>query len=356
MTDIVIHMKKVSIIMPCYNAEDVIDESIETLVHQTIGIENIELIFVDDASTDTTLDKLCQWEKRFPESVLVIHCEENGRQGRGRNIGLTYATGEYVGFMDNDDLVREDMYESLYRNAKENCADLVICSSEKCTIEDYGRKDKNVVAGGMAQEVFHEINDVQSRREFLEQDYNVAIWNKLYKREMLVKNKITFLEGMIYDDIYFSGLIKQYAGRVAVIDKVYYYHILRNNNASYGNKDKKLVFGYIEAQLELVEELQMRGKYKKYADFYRDDFLISYIGFIHSYSKQFGYLEISLWNRLREYIFTVIPDILESDIFKKNGKTESTEVILESLLEPVDGKYVLKLVKAMEKKFSAGNH
>ena len=73
--------------MPCYNAEQIIDKSIEILVNQTMSIEDMELIFVDDASTDGTLEKLCQWEERYPESVMVIHCEENGRQGRARNIG-----------------------------------------------------------------------------------------------------------------------------------------------------------------------------------------------------------------------------------------------------------------------------
>lgn len=341
-------MKKISIIMPCYNAENVIDKSIETLINQTMGLESMELIFVDDASTDRTMDKLCKWEEKYQESVMVIHCDENGRQGRARNIGLSYASGEYIGFMDNDDFIQPDMYEKMYQKAVEYEADMVICGSGKCTFEEYiASANKSVPECG--KEYFCEIDDSDSRRQFLKKDFNAAIWNKIYKKTMLLSNGINFPEGMIYDDIYFSGLVKQYAERVLVIKDVFYYHIIGESNASYGNKDKNMAFGYIEAQLELIAELKNRGKYQLYSDYYMDEFIVSYIGFVHSYCRQFGYIEIPLWNKLRECIFQLMPDLLESAVMKTGAQRESTEIIRESLKNPVDGKYILRLVQAMER-------
>ena len=73
-------MKKISVIIPCYNVEKEIDRCIQSLVDQTILLSQMELIFVDDASEDATMEKLSKWEEQYPESILVIHCEEN----RGR--------------------------------------------------------------------------------------------------------------------------------------------------------------------------------------------------------------------------------------------------------------------------------
>lgn len=346
-------MKKLSIIMPCYNAEAVIDRTLETLTEQSLGIEMMEIILVDDASTDGTFVKLCEWEKRFPESILVVHCEKNGRQGCARNIGLSYASGEFVGFVDDDDMVSPFMYQVLYENAKKYGADCVICQSRKCTIEQYEDLKNQTTeaqkeAGGGKIHIFT-IDNTKRRRQFLEQDYNIAIWNKIYKRTMLMEHGILFLEDMIYDDIYFSGLVKQYVERVVVLNQEYYYHIISDTNVSYGNKDKKQVYGYIEAWLKLLEDLEKRGKKQLFEEFYRDEFLVSYLAFIHSYCRQFGYLEIPVWNRLKLEIEKRIPDMEESQLWKVPFKNKVTEVIAESLFQKIDAPYILKLVQEMEK-------
>ena len=108
-------MSKISVIIPCYNAENVLDNCLESLTAQTIGIENLEIILVNDASTDGTYDRLCQWEQKYPDSIMVINCTENGRQGRARNIGLEYAGADYIGYMDIDDIAEPEMFEELYK-------------------------------------------------------------------------------------------------------------------------------------------------------------------------------------------------------------------------------------------------
>lgn len=118
-------MPPISVIIPCYNVENYIDRCVKSLINQSIGVENLELIFVNDASTDGTLTKLQNWEQTYPENIMVITYEENLRQGGARNVGLQYATGEYIGFVDSDDWIEPDMYELLYSIAKQKDFDQV---------------------------------------------------------------------------------------------------------------------------------------------------------------------------------------------------------------------------------------
>ena len=91
-----------------------------SLVQQTIGIDQIELIFVDDASTDkdATWNMLQEFERAYPESIMILKLEENMRQGGARNVALQYATGDYIAFVDADDFVADNFLLETYQNAK----------------------------------------------------------------------------------------------------------------------------------------------------------------------------------------------------------------------------------------------
>ncbi len=101
--------KLISIIIPCYNVQSYIDRCFQSLLAQTIDFDRLEIILVDDCSTDATWEKLTAIEAAYPESVMIIHCDENGHQGTARNIGLTYASAPYIGFVDSDDWIEPDM-------------------------------------------------------------------------------------------------------------------------------------------------------------------------------------------------------------------------------------------------------
>ena len=122
-----LELQKISVIIPCFNVEAYIDRCLESVMNQTIGLERLEVILVNDASTDSTLEKLYQWERRFPENIMVVTYEQNIRQGGARNIALQYATGEYIGFVDADDWIAEDMYRELYEKISTGKYDVVRC-------------------------------------------------------------------------------------------------------------------------------------------------------------------------------------------------------------------------------------
>ena len=101
-------MAKISIIIPCYNVAEYIDRCLNSIISQTIGLEALEIICIDDASTDNTWQKLQQWEHSYPEQILLVHCDNNARQGTARNIGLSYASSLWISFIDSDDWIEPD--------------------------------------------------------------------------------------------------------------------------------------------------------------------------------------------------------------------------------------------------------
>lgn len=151
--------KKVSVIVPVYNAEKQFAGCIGNLVHQTL--EDIEIIFIDDCSTDKSLAILRECQRQYPEKVRVIASEKNSRAGGARNRGLDVAAGEYIGFVDSDDLPDVRMFEKLYSRAAETGADIVdggflyekenraVCyTADEDTGVQTGEKRRRLIAGG----------------------------------------------------------------------------------------------------------------------------------------------------------------------------------------------------------------
>ena len=118
---------KLSVIVPVYNmaSGDKLSWCLDSLVNQTV--RDYEIIAVDDCSTDDSLKILREYERKFPDKVRVIASPENRRQGGAKNLGLSQAAGEWIGFIDSDDWVTPDYYEKLLARGEETGADMVGC-------------------------------------------------------------------------------------------------------------------------------------------------------------------------------------------------------------------------------------
>lgn len=116
-------MKKVSIIVPAFNSHDTLARCLGSLVNQTLS--DIEIIVINDASTDDTWEIMKRCEAQFPDKVMIIDGGINRGSGGARNQGFDMASGEYIGLVDSDDYVHPEMYERLYNRAKETGADIV---------------------------------------------------------------------------------------------------------------------------------------------------------------------------------------------------------------------------------------
>lgn len=150
---------KVSVIVPVYNAEQTLTACLSNLVHQTL--QEIELILINDASTDSSLDILLACEREFTNKVIVVNLDHNSGPGGARNAGLMYASGAYIGFVDSDDIADIHMYEKLYQLAvkgdydmvdgayyNENTDTLILQTADHCTGILDEKKRSELIAGG----------------------------------------------------------------------------------------------------------------------------------------------------------------------------------------------------------------
>ena len=238
-----------SVIIPIYNVEKYIEKSINSLQNQTL--KNIEIICIDDGSTDGTSEILDDISKKT-KNVIVKHVK-NGGVGSARNIGLKLAKGEYIGFIDSDDYVEQDMYEKLYVKAKSDDLDIVACDAKMV----YPNKEK-IINSGIEDIV---INNEENKKNILINSYAV-IWNKIYKKT-LIKN-IKFKENSNFcEDVEFLYRVLPLANKFGAIKEPLYNYIQRQGSLTYVY-DKKL-YQLIENFDGLTKIYKKEKKYKKYS-------------------------------------------------------------------------------------------
>ncbi len=224
---------KISVIVPCDRVENYIDRCLDSLKTQTYGMENLEIILIDDASEDDTRRRLLQFEEEHSENVLVIVCEDNAGPGTTRNLGLNYATGEYIAFVDADDIVDKSMFERMHGVMKEFGVDMAECGyrtffdGEELSVEK--RDDDRLMR----------IQTPEDRSRFILNSFRTAVWGRLYQRRFLEDNALFFPENMNYgEDNLFSGLAMLLCGSCYHIgDTLYYYYqnaegLIRKRNDS----------------------------------------------------------------------------------------------------------------------------
>lgn len=227
-------MPLISIIIPCHNVEKYVMRCFESLKNQTIGFENLELIFVDDASTDHTWEVLSRIEADYPQNVVLTRFEENRRQGAARNFGLSIATGTYIGFVDSDDWVDPEMYADMYRVLLDSDSDFVNCRY----IRDTGKADGQPITNTNTHNTDSSLSytpivirsDEDRRRIIVENTLEHVVWDKLYRKSFLTDNEIDFPEQLTYEDIYFGALLSLYVTRSAIIERAYYHYFVNESS------------------------------------------------------------------------------------------------------------------------------
>ncbi len=263
-------MKNVSVIIPCYNAENYIMQCLDSVAAQSIGMEALEVILINDASTDATLSYLMQFEARFPESVIVINLEQNLKQGGARNVGLSYASGEYVVFLDADDWIDSCFYESLYRIAKEYNTDITQYFINNCSFDEDGVLVQTQLHRTSKGNGYYEITDDTQRKQFLNAGIlNYGSQTKFYKTAFLQANHPAFMEGVAYEEPSFVYPLLYAVERIFIFDKpMYYCRIHRGSTMQSYARQRGKLYDHPKVQLRVLET--MRAKEDIYARF-RDE-------------------------------------------------------------------------------------
>lgn len=191
-------MYLISLIIPIYNAEEFLENTINSVINQSIGFENIELILVDDNSKDNSKKIIEEYSKKYENIISYYSKENHGYPGFGRNVGLEKATADYIMFMDNDDKIDVDMCKTLYETIIDEKADLVCC--DKVVVDSISEIRSNI---------YYE-NGIDTNNSILiENDNillfnNISVWNKIYKKQIILENNLKFKENTSTDDFIFT--------------------------------------------------------------------------------------------------------------------------------------------------------
>lgn len=210
----------VSIIVPVYNVEKYIDRCVESLISQTI--DETEIILIDDGSTDSSGEVCDQWGKR-ESRIRVIH-KENGGVSSARNEGIKISQGKYIGFVDPDDYVADDMFVSMIEVIQNNDIDLVCCNYSKFEEEKVPIPVTNSVQG--------EMTATEAIKHLLTWDGIVTsfVWDKLYKQEIV--KQMTFSPALsVGEDTLFIFQYLSNCRKLHILQKHCYYYFLRSNSA-----------------------------------------------------------------------------------------------------------------------------
>ena len=234
---------KLSIIVPVYGVEKYIDKCLNSLVKQSL--KEIEIIVVNDGTKDNSQKIIDKYVKKYPDKIKS-YIKENGGQGSARNYGLKKATGEYIGYVDSDDFVEKDMYKKLYNKAKENNYDIVVCGNYNVS-EDY--QNKNIDAF---------INNYNTDLENIFFG-KMAVWNKIYKRDILIKNKLEFKEKVWYEDLAFTLKAIMNSNTFAFIDEPLYDYLIREGSTM-NNSNVKRNLEILEAFNDILSYIQHNKK------------------------------------------------------------------------------------------------
>ena len=249
-------MRKVSVIVPVYNVETYIEECMDSLYKQTFT--DVEVIFVDDRGADNSISIVREYihTHQLEDSWRIVEMPENGKPARARNYGLSYATGDYVLFVDADDWIETSMIENLYQAAQRYNADI----SSSAAILDY--------SDGLHKTLYNpyvgngEISD--KKRRYLLRHYVSNFTTMLFRRSWLQENEILFPISISGEDSSFMGQCYLVCRSIAQTNVVYYHYRIHANSIShrkrvYRGAQKRVAF---RALIEFARDKRLLSKYR----------------------------------------------------------------------------------------------
>ena len=282
---------KVSVIVPIYNTKNYICECLDSLVFQTL--DEIEIIAVDDGSTDGTTDIIKEYAEKYPQKIKAFF-KENGGQADARNLGLSHAEGEYLGFVDSDDWVDPEMYFEMYEKAKSEDADIVICD----TTDHYPDRD-----------VYHHASSFTDKFKV-----TPSACNKIFKREFV--GGIRFPVGLWYEDFEFTTKNLMLTEKISVIHKGFYHcHCREVSTMTNNNSQKNLdMITVIDNLIDFANQNSLSEKYKDTFEYLHIDHIL--ISTINRLQAQQNREKKAVIKTMRKVVKERYPNFYKGKIFR----------------------------------------
>lgn len=241
---------KLSIIVPCYKVEEYLPRCLDSLVNQTL--EDIEVICINDGSPDNCINILKDYHKKYGDKIVIIDKKNEG-VWRGRKDGIKIAKGEFIGFVDSDDYVALDYAESLYNSAIDNNSDIAVCGFDRIDLDtgklfsrEMCKKDNKII-------------DIKNHPEDL-LEMNGAPWNKIYRAELLKKQRDLKNVPKILDDMMFQLLLYINAKKVSFVNKSLVYYMVRSDSIMTATVKQDKIESTYNAMLEIRNIYESENK------------------------------------------------------------------------------------------------
>jgi len=326
---------QISVIIPIYNCEKYIKECLSSLIKQTF--KNFEIICVNDGSNDDTLKILKKFEAK--DERIIIFNQNNSGPGIARNIGMKKSKGEYLIFLDSDDIFKKTMLEELYIKIKENDSDVVICNSQNFEKKKWWKKfyEKNYLINDniIKQKTFSSLD--------IEKDFfNLFIWwpwDKLFKRKYIENLGIEYQNLKSSEDLFFVAASVIAAKKISYLDKILINHRIGIKN-SVSNSRQKSWDNFYYALKKLKKFIKEKGLYKRFKqDFinYVASFSVWQLENINGISFELLYKKIKneWWNEFEVTKY-------EKNYFYNQYLYKNIKFILNSNLKQLDNSFIFK--------------
>lgn len=290
-------MKYISFVVPCYNSEDYMEKCIDSLL---IGKDDVEIIIVDDGSTDKTGKIADRYQKKYPSIVKAIH-QPNGGHGEGINTGLKHATGKYFKVVDSDDWVDKKAYKEILKKVKKIDADLIVMNYVY-TYTD-GRENQTINFSNVFKN--NEVIGWDQIGRFKATQY-LSLHSMMYKKSVLDEAKIKLPKHVFYEDNLFIYLPLPYTKSIYYLDVDFYQYFIGRADQSVQepqlikrSSHQVLVTKEIcnKYDLETIENKKLRKL------MYRECVFVMTIGVIFSrlaYNEEGEKQFLELWDSIKE--------------------------------------------------------
>ena len=243
---------KLSVIIPIYNVEKYLSQCLDSVCNQTM--QELEIICVNDGSTDSCssiLKKYVKLDKR-----IKVTTQKNGGLSAARNTGIKNSTCDYITFLDSDDWIAPDFYEILYNNAIKNNADI------SCGNVIFYKSNRDMWFDELDKRIFDETKTIYiTPEEKKDICRSWACWNKIYKRDLVIKNKLLFYPGKLVEDFPFTFLVCALSKKIVVSPFALLYY-RQNPNGIMSSKQQKCAFDVLDNCIQLRKDFYKHKKIK----------------------------------------------------------------------------------------------
>lgn len=313
----------ISLIIPVYNVEAYVEQCLKSVLYTKN--ENFEILIIDDASTDDSLQIINKFDKQDAR-IKVTRLRKNRGSGAVRNLGLKKAIGKYVWFIDSDDWIEKNALQELFDYVSETSCDIVYFGTQKM-----GSKKKIV----FPKFEKHYPNFFKDGLKTLK-GIHPMVWCSIFSRSFLFKNKILFPKGIYFEDVPFSLQAQYYCKDVGVIKKSLYNYRIHDDSITQSTSKKKIDDSFT-AHFMIKDFLEKKGEFETF----KEDFIIRLLSccivpcFV-------DYFKMSISKRDKE-LRVFMKQVRKSDLLSFQNLVLLKEIAIElDQFKPNDGRFFKK--------------